>query len=174
MSEQEWTSIFRRKALRSLRRRDSWSLKFDDSLVPKRPKRGWRQYTSNTSARCSRCGRTWPSNQVTVVFYMRLSYGRGKVKVRRFHQNCKKCNEAPWEKPSISNENIHILLENLVKKIKKIYCERNRVTIDQSPRRLEVRSPHEPDHCEACFHHICTQETSVNPQLNEGQAAPQI
>ncbi|XP_045905871.1 receptor-transporting protein 2-like [Micropterus dolomieu] len=157
MAQQEWTSIFQMKA-NILKQGDSWHLQFDESIVPDSPNLGWEQYIRNTGAwfDCSWCKRGWPSNKVMVVFHMRLVDRQGVVKVRRFRQNCKMCDKAPMETPSISTENIDILLENLVEKIRmKCYHEDlgrgNRPFIS-----LEVKSPHEPAHCEACIQGICT------------------
>ncbi|XP_034534702.1 receptor-transporting protein 3-like isoform X2 [Notolabrus celidotus] len=156
--DQTWIDIFESKTS-DLREGDSWCLEFDKSLDPERPDPGWQKYIRNTSARfrCSKCGRTWPSNQVKVVFHMQLREGRGVVKVRCFRQNCKKCHGAPMEKPQIDSENIDILLENLVKKIRiKCYHE----DMGPSERRfehVEVNNPHEPSHCEACLMGICKQ-----------------
>ncbi|XP_044056990.1 receptor-transporting protein 3-like [Siniperca chuatsi] len=154
---QEWTRIFEIKA-KNLKQGDSWRLEFDDSLVPDCPNLGWEQYIRNTCAwfDCTDCGRGWPSNRVMVVFHMRLIDRQGVVKVRRFRQNCKMCNAAPMEMPNITPENIDILLENLVEKIRmKCYHEDlgkgNRPFIS-----LDVKSPHEPAHCEACMQGICT------------------
>ncbi|XP_076583024.1 receptor-transporting protein 2-like [Chaetodon auriga] len=157
MAQLEWTRLFNIQA-DNLPPGDSWSLEFDDKLVPDSPNHGWKQYIRNTSARfkCTWCGRSWPSNRVMVVFHMRLVYGKGLVKVRRFRQNCKNCTSAPMEEPSITSENIDILLENLVDKIRmKCYHEDlgrgNRPFVN-----LDVKSPHEPAHCEACRYGICT------------------
>ncbi|XP_041791712.1 receptor-transporting protein 2-like [Chelmon rostratus] len=157
MAQQEWKSIFQNKA-DSLPQGDSWSLEFDDRIVPNSPDPGWVQYIRNTSARfkCTKCGRAWPSNWVKVVFHMRLTHGQGQVKVRRFRQNCKMCAAAPKEEPSITSENIDILLENLVDKIR-IKCYHEDLGRGNRPFvNLDVRSPHEPAHCEACSHGICT------------------
>ncbi|XP_070817476.1 receptor-transporting protein 3 [Chaetodon trifascialis] len=154
---QEWTRIFNIKA-NNLPPEDFWSLEFDDKLVPNSPNQGWKQYIRNTSARfkCTMCGRSWPSNRVMVVFHMRLVYGKGLIKVRRFRQNCKNCTSAPMEEPSISSENIDILLENLVDKIR-IKCYHEDLGRGNRPFvNLDVKSPHEPGHCEACRYGICT------------------
>nr|XP_046248670.1 receptor-transporting protein 3-like [Scatophagus argus] len=157
MELQEWTRIFKMKAM-NLQQDHSWHLEFDESLVPDSPNSGWQQYIRNTSARfrCSACGRSWPSNRVMVVFHMRLTYGQGTVKVRRFRQNCKNCQAAPMENPSISSDNINILMENLVKKIR-IKCYHEQLEKADRPFvNLDVKSPHEPAHCEACMAGICT------------------
>lgn len=105
--------------------------------------------------KCSKCGRSWPSNRVMVVFHMRLTAKQGIVKVRRFRQNCKTCNPAPMETPSITRENIEILMENLVKKIR-IKCYHENLDTGCRPSApLDVKSPHEPSHCEGCMAGIC-------------------
>uniref|UniRef100_A0A3Q4B248 3CxxC-type domain-containing protein n=1 Tax=Mola mola TaxID=94237 RepID=A0A3Q4B248_MOLML len=156
MAQQDWTTIFKIKA-KNLNQGDSWRLEFDDSLVPDNPNPGWEQYIRNSGARfkCSKCGRSWPSNRVMVVFHMRLTAKRGIVKVRRFRQNCKTCNPAPMETPSITRENIEILMENLVKKIR-IKCYHEHLDTGCRPSApLDVKSPHEPSHCEGCMAGIC-------------------
>ncbi|XP_060889761.1 receptor-transporting protein 3-like [Labrus mixtus] len=162
MAEPEWTSIFQNYAT-SMREGDSWCLQFDNTLVPNSPKPGWKQYIKNTAARfrCTKCGRSWPSNKVMVVFHMQLNDGQGVVKVRRFRQDCKKCDKAPMEKPSITPENINVLMESLVEKIRiKCYHE-DLGQVNHPFQKLDVKSPHEPTHCEACREGICTQEMQM-------------
>lgn len=87
---------------------------------------------------------------------MRLMDGQGVVKARRFRQNCKKCSNAPMEEPSIESDNIDILLEKLVEKIR-IKCYHEDLGDNIRPfRSFDVNSPHEPAHCEACIKGICT------------------
>ncbi|XP_062280224.1 receptor-transporting protein 3-like [Scomber scombrus] len=155
----EWTRIFQNEA-KDLEQGDVWCLEFDYFIRPENPEQGWKEYIRSTSAwfTCAQCGRCWPSNRVMVFFHMRLMDRQGIVKVRPFRQNCKKCNNAPMEEPSIASNNISILLKNLVKKIRiKCYNERpendNRYFV-----RYDVRSHHEPDHCEACIEGVCTRE----------------
>ncbi|XP_029285643.1 receptor-transporting protein 3-like [Cottoperca gobio] len=155
MAEPEWTSIFRMKTMDL---QHSWRLQFDEHIIPDTPIYGWEQYIRNTCAwfKCTKCGRGWPSNRVMVLFNMCLTDGEGVVKVRAFRQNCKMCSEAPMEKPSITSDNIDILLENLVKKIR-IKCYKENLGEGHKPFvSLEVNSPHEPAHCEACIGGYCT------------------
>ncbi|XP_054458657.1 receptor-transporting protein 3-like [Anoplopoma fimbria] len=157
MEQPEWTRLFEITA-KNLKQGDSWRLEFDENLVPDCPNPGWEQYIRNTGARfkCTLCGRTWPSNRVMVVFHMHLSNSQGVVKVRPFRQNCKRCSDAPMEKPSIASENIDIILENLMEKIR-IKCYHENLGKTSKPFvSLEVKSPHEPAHCEACRLGICT------------------
>nr|WKB06511.1 receptor-transporting protein 3 [Dicentrarchus labrax] len=157
MEKSKGTSIFQIKA-KNLKQGNSWSLEFDDSLVPKRPNPCWKLCIGSTSARfsCTKCGRGWPSVRVKVVFHMRLLHGHGTVKVKPLGQQCKTCEGAPMEKPSVTSRNIDILLDNLVEKIRiKCYHEdlvrRNKPFISH-----DVSRPHEPAHCEACTQGICT------------------
>lgn len=158
MSFQDWTRIFQQKIM-ELNRGDSWSMEFDDTIVPDAQEYNWHQYIRSAFARftCSLCRRGWPSNQVIVVFHMRLwaEEQRGTVKVRRFRQNCKRCHRAPMEEANISTDNIDVLLEKLAEKIRiKCYgekpAEKNRYFNNE-----EVDGPHEAAHCEACRHGIC-------------------
>nr|XP_019936366.1 PREDICTED: receptor-transporting protein 3-like [Paralichthys olivaceus] len=155
----EWRSIFQNEA-NNLLHGDTWNLEFDSTIVPKHPQCGWKEYFRSTSARfqCSSCRRGWPSNRVMVVFHMCLEGNIGTVKVRRIRQNCKKCSNAPMVDSIIEAEHITILMRNLVKKIRiKCYNE----TLDQGHydhEKLDVKSPHEPDHCEGCRLGICTRE----------------
>ncbi|XP_067452857.1 receptor-transporting protein 3-like [Thunnus thynnus] len=156
MAQPEWTSIFQIKT-NDLKKGDSWRLEFDENIEPNNPNLGWEQYIRNTGARfeCTKCRRSWLSNRVMVVFHMRLTDGQGIVKVRPFRQKCTKCCTALMEKPSITSDNIDILLENLVEKIRiKCYHEdlgqRNRPFM-----RFDVNNSHEPLFCEACIGGFC-------------------
>ena len=112
--------------------------------------------------RCSKCGRRWPSNWVTVVFHMHLIGRQGVVKVRCCRQNCKKCASAPMQQPKIPSENIEILMDNLVKKIR-IKCYGERLDEGSKPHQnFKVKSPHEPGHCEACQLRICEINAASN------------
>ncbi|KAK2835416.1 hypothetical protein Q5P01_015900 [Channa striata] len=154
--------MFQDRAANNLR--DSWRLEFDNNIEANHLSFGWQQYIKNTSARfqCTSCRRTWPSNRVMVVFHMNLMNGQGVVKVRPFRQNCKRCTSPPMETPSITSENIAILLDVLIEKIRiKCYHE----DLGQNNKHFtsfEVKSPHEPSHCEACLKGICERNT-VNP-----------
>ncbi|KAM9357885.1 receptor-transporting protein 3-like [Symphorus nematophorus] len=156
MEEKEWKRIFQIKA-EELYEGDNWDLEFDESIEPECPDLDWKEFIWHTSARfqCRSCSRQWPVNWVKVVFHMQLSYDEGTVKVRRFRQNCKNCNKVPMEEPNIEPKNISILLENLVLSIRKKYYDECWDEEYKPTRKLEVRSSHEPDHCEACIKRIC-------------------
>ncbi|XP_028259998.1 receptor-transporting protein 3-like [Parambassis ranga] len=153
----EWVLIFLEKTL-ALPPGHRWVLDFDDHIEPDHPNSGWKKYIRNTSARfkCSKCGRSWPSNRVMVVFHMCLIDTKGVVKVRIFRQKCKNCSDAQMEKPSIDSENIKILLENLVEKIRRNCYFEDIGSKNRNPKSIDVKSPHEPDHCEACMKGVCT------------------
>ncbi|XP_030584136.1 receptor-transporting protein 2-like [Archocentrus centrarchus] len=152
----EWTRIFRIKA-QSLKQGDSWHLEYDENIEPDKPNMDWKQYIRNTGARfkCSVCRRQWPSNKVMVIFHMCLRNGQGTVKVRQLRQNCKMCSDAPMEEPSVESDNIHILMENLVEKIKQ-KCYHKKSARKRHFRSFDVNSPHEPKHCEGCIKGVCT------------------
>ncbi|KAK7889366.1 hypothetical protein WMY93_024926 [Mugilogobius chulae] len=128
---------------------------------------GWEQYIRQTGARfrCSLCRRTWPSNKVIVLFHFYLDNNthEGIVKVRPYRQNCKICTDAPMEEPSFEMHYIEILMENLVKNIRK-KCYRD--VFDEQPRDyagVDVDSPHEPEHCEGCIHGVCNRDDQPRP-----------
>ncbi|KAM4629843.1 5-hydroxytryptamine receptor 3A-like [Polymixia lowei] len=141
MSVEEWNRIFQPKINDSYPGH-CWKLEFDDSIEGDKPNPGWQQYIRNTSAR-----RGWPSNRVMVVFHMQLLQQEGTVKARRFRQNCKKCHAAPMELGIFSPDNLDILLEKLVEKIRiKCYHE------DPAPCNaimLKCRQPNPPALLEA-------------------------
>ncbi|XP_053178131.1 receptor-transporting protein 3-like [Scomber japonicus] len=159
MAPPEWTRIFQNEA-KDLEQGDIWCLEFDYSIEPENPEQGWKEYIRNTSAwfTCTQCRRRWPSNQVKVFFHMRLMDRQGLVKMRPLRQNCKRCDNAPMEEPSITSDNIVILLKNLVKKIR-IKCYNEKPENDNRYfQSYEVKSPHEPKHCEGCIKGVCTRE----------------
>ncbi|KAI3368242.1 hypothetical protein L3Q82_007963 [Scortum barcoo] len=145
MAHPEWTRIFQ---IKTKNLKDPWRLEFDEDLVPNRPNLCWKSYIRNTSGRfrCTECGRGWSSNRAMVVFHMRLNHREGIVKVRPLRQNCKVCDGAPMEKPDVTSENIGILLENLVQKIRiKCYHENLGKKIRHF-RSIDQNNPHEPAH----------------------------
>ncbi|XP_034035870.1 receptor-transporting protein 3 [Thalassophryne amazonica] len=159
MASPNWTYVFQSK-IQKLQRGDTWRLEFDDSIVAESPAQEWKKYIRNTTARfkCSKCGRGWPSNRVMVLFHMQLRCGQGTVKVRLFRQNCKLCSDAPMEKPVITSQNTEVLLDKLMEKIR-IKCYNEPPTNRNRPfERVNVQSPHEPDHCEGCILGVCTKE----------------
>ncbi|XDV21955.1 hypothetical protein PO909_026945 [Leuciscus waleckii] len=68
------------------------------------------------------------SKRVQVVFHFHLD------------KKCRRCNEAKMEDPNFPVENIDVLIERLVEKI-----------------RMRVNGPHESAHCEACRLGVCSQ-----------------
>uniref|UniRef100_A0A8C6SAV7 3CxxC-type domain-containing protein n=1 Tax=Neogobius melanostomus TaxID=47308 RepID=A0A8C6SAV7_9GOBI len=143
----DWTHIFQEKAA-EYAQGDNWTLRFNKRIVPDRPNSGWEQYIRNTFGRfrCSRCNRTWPSNLVKVVFHMRLNNRthQGTIKVRRMRQNCKKCISAPMETPVIDSENLDILMESLLKNIRKKFYNEDFGPVSRRHVGVDVKSPHEP------------------------------
>ncbi|MED6278518.1 hypothetical protein CHARACLAT_024785 [Characodon lateralis] len=160
MDQQEWTQIFQNQIAVLRNNGHTWNLEFDDTILPNSPKLGWETYIRNTSARfsCTSCRRSWPSNRVMVIFHMHLMDGQGTVKVRRLRQACNRCDNAPMVKPRVESDNIQILMENLVEKIRiKCYHE-NLGQKKRQNKAFDVKNPHEPDHCEGCKLGICTRE----------------
>uniref|UniRef100_A0A4W5Q0D1 3CxxC-type domain-containing protein n=1 Tax=Hucho hucho TaxID=62062 RepID=A0A4W5Q0D1_9TELE len=164
MALQEWDSIFQ-NTIEEHDIEDTWSIEFDNNIVPDHPAGGWQQYISGAFARfmCSLCRRTWPSKRVLVVFHMRLlaEEKKGMVKVKCYRQECKKCVQSTMEEPRFKTENIEVLLEKLVVKILvKCYYQ------DQGERNMSLHfdgridGPHEAAHCEACKHGLCRQVTT--------------
>ncbi|XP_024861140.1 receptor-transporting protein 3-like [Kryptolebias marmoratus] len=159
MEPQQWTRIFTNN-IETLNKGDTWHLEFDETIEPKHLNFGWQKYIRRTIARfrCTKCERSWPSNRVMVIFFMQLTNGTGTVKVRPLRQNCKRCLNAPMVKPKVESDDINILMENLMEKIR-IKCYRE--NLGQSirhPGHLDVKSPHEPQHCEGCKLGICSRE----------------
>ncbi|XP_030584134.1 receptor-transporting protein 3-like [Archocentrus centrarchus] len=153
----EWMQSFQMKA-QDLKHGDTWKLEYDENIEPKNPNMDWKEYIRNTSARfkCSVCRRQWPSNRVMVIFHMCLRNGQGTVKVRLLRQNCKMCSNAPMENPRVDSDNINILMEKLVEKIKQKCYYENLDEVNRQFKSLEVKSPHEPKHCEGCIKGVCT------------------
>ncbi|XP_007234066.3 receptor-transporting protein 3-like [Astyanax mexicanus] len=157
MAEQ-WNTAFQNWA--SELEGDEWTLELDDSIVPDKPQKGWFQYIRKAFAqfRCSLCKRSWPSKRVQVVFHFTLnsSLHRGTVKVRGFKQKCRRCTTAQMEAPSFLSENIDILLEKLMERIRiRCYKEERPETNKNLYFKGRVEGPHEAQHCEACLKGFC-------------------
>ncbi|XP_041912184.1 receptor-transporting protein 3-like isoform X1 [Alosa sapidissima] len=130
MSFQDWEITFEERTEELVEDYgDSWRLKFDDNIEPDNPAQDWFQYIRGAFARfkCSACNRTWGSGRVLVVFEFHYQRGakRGTVKARHFRQECKTCEETEMEEPQFDSENIGVMLEKLVEKIR-IRCTRKK------------------------------------------------
>ncbi|KAI4894163.1 hypothetical protein NFI96_027841 [Prochilodus magdalenae] len=157
---EQWNSVFQKRAAEL--KGDKWTLEMDDSIEPNQTQQGWNQYIRNSYAQfhCSLCRRSWPSKQVQVLFHFTLDSPsrHGTVKVRRFRQKCRTCAEAKMEQPSFTVENIDVMVEKLMEKIRvRCYGEEPK----ESNRNLvfndKVDGPHESQHCEACQKGFCSQ-----------------
>ena len=107
---------------------------------------------------CSKCKRTWPSKRVLVVFDFQLQERTktGTVKARRFRQNCKRCKEAQMEEPQFEVDNIEVLLDKLVERIRMRCYRENLGQNNRGFRPVGISEvPHESSHCEACLRGIC-------------------
>ncbi|XP_056615441.1 receptor-transporting protein 2-like [Triplophysa dalaica] len=143
---------------------DSWDVVFDDSITQHNTASGWYHYISGSFAgfSCSLCRRTWASKRVQVIFhfYLNSASNQGTIKVRRFKQKCKRCTGARMEDPNFSVENIDVLVERLVTKIR-VRCYLEYLGESNRPSRFSGRmnGPHETMHCEACQNGVCSQAT---------------
>ncbi|XP_062869424.1 LOW QUALITY PROTEIN: receptor-transporting protein 2-like [Trichomycterus rosablanca] len=174
MEQQMWTSVFEN---RSVDLQDEWTLIMNDSIQPGHPGRGSYQYIRGSFARfrCSLCRRGWPSRRVQVVFHFSLDAvnGRGTVKVRRFKQNCRRCANAPMEEPSFEEENVDVMVEKLMEKIRfRCYGEDVGDSNRASHFSGRVNGPHESAHCEACRAGICTGPVRLTSICADVQVPP--
>ncbi|XP_067254594.1 receptor-transporting protein 2-like [Chanodichthys erythropterus] len=155
-----WESSLQAKA--SELHGDTWHITINESIEPHKQACDWHQYISGSFARfeCSLCRRAWMSKRVQVVFHFHLDTARkqGTIKLRRFKQMCRRCNEAQMENPNFPVENIDVLIGRLVEKIR-VRCykenlgEKNRPSVFNG----RVNGPHESAHCEACRLGVCSQ-----------------
>ncbi|XP_073717958.1 receptor-transporting protein 3-like [Misgurnus anguillicaudatus] len=158
-----WDSAVQKRS--SELHQDTWQVIFDDSITTNSKASGWYRYISGSFARfkCSLCRKSWGSARVQVVFLFHLnSSSQGTIKVRRFKQKCKSCTNAQMEDPYFSKENIDVLVERLVKKIRmRCYREDLGETNRSSIFVGNMNGPHESSHCEACQHGVCSQAFST-------------
>ncbi|KAI4901561.1 hypothetical protein NFI96_011367 [Prochilodus magdalenae] len=161
---EQWVSVFQDSAAKL--EGHEWMLEMDDSIKPGQTQRSWYQYIRNSYAqfRCSLCRRSWPSKRVQVLFHFFLdsSLHHGTVKVKCFKQKCRRCAEAKMEEPRFTVENIDVMVEKLIEKIRiRCYGEEP----EESNRNLRftgrVDGPHERMHCEACIMGVCSQNPST-------------
>uniref|UniRef100_A0A673LM33 Receptor-transporting protein 2-like n=2 Tax=Sinocyclocheilus rhinocerous TaxID=307959 RepID=A0A673LM33_9TELE len=155
-----WNSSLQKKA--SDLHGDTWNIETDQTIVENSLAPNWHQYISGSFAdfRCSLCRRTWGSSRVQVVFHFHLNTAsrQGIFTLRCYKQECRTCNEAQWEDPNFPVENIDVLVERLVKKIRrKCYGEDLGQTNRSSVFGGRFNGPHESAHCEACRLGICSQ-----------------
>ncbi|XP_062413001.1 receptor-transporting protein 3-like isoform X2 [Sardina pilchardus] len=161
MSLQEWARLFEQRTGRL--HGHNWTITFDDSIVPDKPAAEWFQYIRGAFAKfsCSSCDRTWGSSRVLVVFQFHYERGakRGTVRARRFRQECKTCEETEMEEPLFDSENIGVMLEKLVERIR-FRCYKEKINLKRSRPLDWTEGPHESDLCEACKRGFCRQTNS--------------
>uniref|UniRef100_A0A3Q2D0T4 3CxxC-type domain-containing protein n=1 Tax=Cyprinodon variegatus TaxID=28743 RepID=A0A3Q2D0T4_CYPVA len=161
MSKEDWTSVFDEEIAVLKDKGDTWHLKIDESIEPKSPEDGWTKILNIIFCfrfSCTSCSRTWPSNQVMVVFHMHLKEGQGTVKVRPLRQECNSCDPAAMVKPLINRDNICVLMKSLVEKVRRNCYHEEIEELNRAFEQFHVRSAHEPDHCEGCKLGVCTRE----------------
>ncbi|XP_064418364.1 receptor-transporting protein 4-like [Latimeria chalumnae] len=159
MSYANWRRLFNEK-IGELRRRDTWTIVFDDSIEPDVLGANVKQYIRGSFAkfRCSKCRNLWGSARVPILFHMKLETPQrwGTVKVRFFKQECRKCTSAEYEAPQVSEENIKVVLDKLLTKIRiKCYGEKSGEKPTFSVIEGNLEGPHESSHCEACQLGVC-------------------
>ncbi|XP_069473584.1 receptor-transporting protein 3-like isoform X2 [Ambystoma mexicanum] len=164
MALETWNSVFQSK-IAELRRPGQWTFGQEEHME-EQP--GCKQYMVHTSAsfRCSVCGRRWESSKVRIIFHIKQASRRvqeGRVTMRIFKQECKKCQGARLEEPQFLIENIDVTLEQLVTRIRKV-CYREDVSDRPVPAFLtsgRTGGPHDSMHCEACRLGLCDQSPSA-------------
>ncbi|XP_030072227.1 receptor-transporting protein 3 [Microcaecilia unicolor] len=142
--------------MNAMRKRDTWTLQLCDTFQSS-PE--WRQFQLSSSARfhCTNCKRSWASNQVHILFLIKLDKfrRRGWVKMRIFKQECKHCKSAKFQEPEFTPQNLEITFTKLQLRIQKICYG---LKVPKNPDLVPVYStkgPHEKDHCEACRLGVC-------------------
>ncbi|NP_001122192.1 uncharacterized protein LOC565147 [Danio rerio] len=155
-----WNSALQKKA--GELHGDAWTIEIDETIEENGAAPSWHQYISGSFAqfRCSLCRRGWGSSKVKVVFHFNLNTAsrRGTIKLRGFKQECKTCSAPQWERPQFPVENMDVLMEKLVKKIR-MRCYRENLGETNRPPVFNGRidGPHETAHCEACRLGRCSQ-----------------
>ncbi|XP_018586617.1 receptor-transporting protein 2-like [Scleropages formosus] len=159
MASVTWNVIFQDK-VQKLNKPDSWSMEFDDAIEAKRSHIGWKEYIRNPFSRftCSICHHSWASSKSMVVFHMRLDSPahNGVVKVRRYKQNCKTCEGATFEEPSVDPKDLDDMMDKLIEKIL-VNCYGQESSQPKFFRKKVLKGDHLSKHCEACQKGVCDQ-----------------
>ncbi|XP_040284332.1 receptor-transporting protein 4-like [Bufo bufo] len=132
-----------------------WNLVVDEDLLKQANARYFDQKTFGSFC-CLRCNRTWFSSKVFILFRMK----RGEVTMRIFKQECQKCKRPKMQEPSISDENVKIVISNVVNHIQRVFYGEERVNDDRPPNiHNKLDGPHDEAHCEACKYNLCDRQT---------------
>ncbi|XP_078523120.1 receptor-transporting protein 3-like [Lissotriton helveticus] len=108
---------------------------------------------------CSWCGHSWDSIRVSIIYQTKLEKKRrqGTVKMKILRQKCNHCCAGIYEDPEFTVENINVILNNLLIRIREsCYGE----DVDDDELQLiaaygSLDGPHQPENCEACQLGIC-------------------
>uniref|UniRef100_H3ATU7 3CxxC-type domain-containing protein n=1 Tax=Latimeria chalumnae TaxID=7897 RepID=H3ATU7_LATCH len=168
MLRSKWREGFEEK-IASLDRKETWTLTPDPDITLKDLGPEWRccRITTFAKFKCSECSNSWGSAQVLILFHMTLDrrQGRGRVKVRFFKQQCRRCEDTRFVNPEFLAPNIDVILDKLVSQIRK-KCYRENLGENQSPFIMdeELEGPHESAHCEACKEGVCEHRQDLVPR----------
>ncbi|XP_056419193.1 receptor-transporting protein 3-like [Hyla sarda] len=149
--------------------RKRWILQFsyslEDNLTEEQKKKGWKisQTTKFACFTCSKCSHFWNSSRVSLIFHYSLGKTKtGTVLLRPFGQMCRQCDYDNFINPKFKEENVKVILENLILKIRK-NCYREKIDSDIQDRKYpKIRTkPHEKDLCEDCIEGVCNKDNDV-------------
>uniref|UniRef100_A0A8C9RT28 3CxxC-type domain-containing protein n=1 Tax=Scleropages formosus TaxID=113540 RepID=A0A8C9RT28_SCLFO len=92
-ASRSWYIWMFQQKVKELDKEDSWFIEFDDTIETERTASGSKKYICRPFSRftCSICHHRWASSKSMVV---------GVVKVRRYKQNCERCEGATFEEPN--------------------------------------------------------------------------
>jgi len=109
---------------------------------------------------CSKCSNNWASAKAMVIlYYPNSNESLGKVTLRFFGQQCRRCSRNNFVDPEFDEESIKLTLEKLYERIGwNCYGEERPPKMENNnDKKNNIQGPHETNLCEACQLGCCDQ-----------------
>ena len=111
---------------------------------------------------CPKCSNSWASAKaMAILYHPNPNQPRGKVTLRLFGQQCRRCSRVNdyFVDPEFEDDSIRLTLDKLYNKFKWVYYgeERPKRAERRDDRPNKIEGPHKKELCEACRMGCCEQ-----------------
>ncbi|OCT80652.1 hypothetical protein XELAEV_18027465mg [Xenopus laevis] len=124
----------------------------------------WKSFTQRDAFGeydCPNCRNHWKSTHAVIEFYIQRTGWQGNVMMNPLGQKCKNCIHL-YIKPEMPNRIITIIVQNLIKTIRKEYYGEYVPQLEPANDGQSGHGPHIKKLCEACQLGKCKRETEID------------
>ncbi|OCT80650.1 receptor-transporting protein 3 [Xenopus laevis] len=130
---------------------------------------GWKSFTQHDAFgkyKCPDCPNSWKSIHSVIEFYIQLTNRQGRVMMNPLGQQCKNCIDQ-YVKPKMPNRIITIIVQNLIKTIRKKCYGEYVPQLDPADDGQSGHGPHIKKLCQACHLGICKANVFISHQSSK-------